>query len=79
MVQNMEKNPKSIKSDKRKKNKTKKNLIKADKLQSKNEKASRSSSIDELLKICRPLTVRMTRCDHIIEQRCKLTAIIFQL
>lgn len=62
MIQDLKK---SKKSDKARKTRSKKNSINANPPQSKNGDDSRGSSIDELLKICRPLSVKLMRCNDI--------------
>lgn len=60
MIKDLEK---SKKSDKARKNRSRKKSISANIPQSKNGDDSRGSSIDELLKICRPLSVKLVRCN----------------
>lgn len=76
-----EASPKSVRSDKIKKihtkNKCKSNNKHEEKVQSKKIKRNLINrtirpSIDELLELCRPLTVRLTRCDEMLKKSSKL-------
>lgn len=67
----VEKTTRLLRSSKIKDNKT----IAMNKIETKNQRTKKvpksSSSIDELLKLCKPLTVRLTNCDELIKQHSK--------
>lgn len=40
-------------------------------LRSNKKNSNRCSTIEELLKLCKPLTVRLSRCDYMLKQSSK--------
>lgn len=57
-----QKTQKKLKEKKQKQRKVQENGIRAKKLQSETEKKSSKPSIEDLLKLCRPLSIRLSRC-----------------